>query len=87
LMVNNQIMGMPTEFSTQIEDAATNNEAILYGDWSKVWMAQFGGIEIILDNLTEAVSGMNKLVLNSYWDHALVQAGALSLQGFSGTNI
>jgi HK97 family phage major capsid protein len=47
LIVNEMIMGMMAKFSNQIADIT--NPAVYYGDWSKVQVAQFGGVEIIMD--------------------------------------
>lgn len=84
LVQDNMIMGLPTYFSTQIADIATGQEAIYYGDWSKFFVASFGGIEILVDPYTQAVSGKNRLVLNSYWDFALSQDSAISVAGYTG---
>ena len=77
LIVNEMIMGMMAKFSNQIADIT--NPAIYYGDWSKVYVAQFGGVEILMDPYTQAIKGTNRLILNSYWDMALVQDGAISV--------
>ena len=84
LVANEMIMGKRFAISSQIADIAVGQEAIYYGDWSKFQMAQFGGIEILTDPYTQAVSGMNRLVLNSYWDFALVQDAAISVAGYTG---
>jgi len=65
------------KFSNQIADIT--NPAVYYGDFSKVQVAQFGGVEIIMDQYTQAIKGTNRLILNSYWDMALVQDGAISV--------
>ena len=77
LIVNEMIMGMMAKFSNQIADIT--NPAVYYGDWSKVYVAQFGGVEILMDPYTQAIKGTNRLILNSYWDMALVQDGAISV--------
>lgn len=84
LVVNEMIMGKKFRISSQIADIASGQESIYYGDWSKLQMAQFGGVEILADPYTQAVSGMNRLVLNSYWDFALVQGAAISVAGYTG---
>lgn len=84
LVQNELIMGKKFKVSSQIADIATGQESIYYGDWSKLQMAQFGGVEILVDPYTQAVSGMNRLVLNSYWDFALVQGAAISVAGYTG---
>lgn len=80
LLMNNMIMGLTARFSTQIADIT--NPALYYGDWSKLYVAQFGGLEILVDPYTQAVGGKNRLVLNSYWDAALVQDEAISVGTF-----
>ena len=74
------IMGVMAKFSNQIADIT--NPAVYYGDFSKVQIAQFGGVEILVDPYTQAVSGTNRLILNSYWDAALVQDAAISVGTF-----
>jgi HK97 family phage major capsid protein len=80
LIVNEMIMGMMAKFSNQIADIT--NPAIYYGDWSKVYVAQFGGVEILMDPYTQAIKGTNRLILNSYWDAALIQDAAISVGTF-----
>jgi hypothetical protein len=77
LIVNEMIMGKMAKFSNQI--AAITNPALYYGDWSKVYLAQFGGLEITLDTFTQKKSGMDVLIVNSFWDMALAQDAALSV--------
>jgi len=80
LIVNEMIMGMMAKFSNQIADIT--NPAVYYGDFSKVQVAQFGGMEILMDPYTQAIKGTNRLILNSYWDAALVQDAAISVGTF-----
>ncbi len=84
LVANNMLMGKKFAFSNQIADIATGQETLYYGNWSKVQIAQFGGIEIMVDPYTQAIGGKNRLVLNSYWDMALVQDAAISVAGYTG---
>jgi len=46
----------------------TNLTAILAGDFSSVMVGQWGGINIVVDNLTKAEDGETSLKINSYWD-------------------
>lgn len=84
LVANDLLMGRTFGFSTQIADIAVGQESIYYGNWSKVQIAQFGGIEIMVDPYTQAVGGKHRLHLNSYWDMALVQDAAISVGGYTG---
>ena len=84
LVQNGNMLGYGYNYSTQVADIATGQEAAYFGDWSKVWAAQFGGIELLLDPYTQAASGMDRLVLNSFWDMALIQDAAISVAGYTG---
>ncbi len=80
LIINEMVMGVMAKFSNQIADIT--NPAVYYGDWSKVQVAQFGGVEILMDPYTQAIKGTNRLILNSYWDAALIQDAAISVGTF-----
>ena len=80
LIIDEAIMGVQAKFSNQIADIT--NPAVYYGDFSKVMIAQFGGVEILVDPYTQAISGTNRLILNSYFDMKLVQDSAISVGTF-----
>ena len=80
LIIDEAIMGVQAKFSNQIADIT--NPAVYYGDFSKVMIAQFGGIEILVDPYSQAISGTNRLILNSYFDMKLVQDAAISVGTF-----
>ena len=80
LIIDEAIMGVKAKFSNQIADIT--NPAVYYGDFSKVMIAQFGGIEILVDPYSQAISGTNRLILNSYFDMKLVQDAAISVGTF-----
>lgn len=78
LVVNDAIMGRKLRFSNQMAQIAAK-DAVYYGDFSCFQMAQFGGIEILADPYTQARKAVTRLVINSYWDAALVQGAAISV--------
>jgi len=80
LIINEMIIGRMAKFSNQIADIT--NPAAYYGNWAKVYLAQFGGIEITYDPYTQKKSGMDVLIVNSFWDMALAQDAALSVGTF-----
>lgn len=72
------LMGYRTEYSTQVPNnltkgTDTDSSAIIFGDWSKLIIGQWGGVDIIVDPYTKATEGMVKLVVNSYYDVAVRQ--------------
>ena len=81
LIINEAIMGVKAMFSNQIADIASK-PVVYYGDFSKVQIAQFGALELLVDPYTQAIKGTNRLILNSYWDAALVQDAAISVGNF-----
>lgn len=80
------IAGVPLRVSPFVADIATNQESIYGGDWSQLVIAQFGAVEILFDPYTQAASGMDRLVLNSYYDFGLKQSAGISVGGYSGTD-
>ena len=80
LIINEMILGRKALFSNQIADIT--NPAAYYGNWAKVYLAQFGGIEITYDPYTQKKSGMDVLIVNSFWDMALAQDAAISVGTF-----
>lgn len=50
---------------------------VLYGDFSNLYIGQFGGTEIIVDNYTRAAFGEVVLTVNAYFDAALAREGVV----------
>ena len=49
-------------------------DAVLFGDFSKVHVAQFGGLDILFDPFTNSATGVPRMVITSLVDAAAVQA-------------
>jgi hypothetical protein len=79
LVEDGMINGMPFAFSTQIANPTSGDPGIYFGAWDMVYLAQFGGLEITLDNLTQARSGMDALTVNTFWDMKLIRDNAISV--------
>jgi len=78
--------GYPVYFTPFLGDPATDKEGAYFGDFSQLVVASWNGLDITIDPYTEAVNGMVKIVLNSYYDFGLKQGNAISLGQYSGTN-
>lgn len=50
---------------------------VYYGDFSNLYIGQFGGTEVIVDTYTRAAFGEVLLTINAYFDAALVREGAI----------
>ena len=51
--------------------------AILAGDFSKVALAQFGGMDMIIDPFSQAIGGKVRIVANTFWDCAITSPEAM----------
>lgn len=60
--------------SANVADAGTSAKAhALFGDFSKVHIAQFGGLDLLFDPYTNAASGLPRMVVTSLYDGDAVQ--------------
>lgn len=58
------------------ETASLSDERIIYGDFSKLLLAQWGVIDITVDDKTAIYMGIIKLTINSYWNWAVTDSNA-----------
>ena len=45
--------------------------AIIFGNWAEMIIAQFGGLDITVDQYSQAIGNKVRIVLNSFWDSVL----------------
>lgn len=57
---------IPNDLTKGTSGATLN--ALIAGGWSKAEILGWGGIDITLDNVTQALSHSLRIVINSYWD-------------------
>lgn len=67
-----EIDGTPCLSTSSVVD-----NGFLYGDFSQLYIGQFGGTEIIVDGYTRAAFGEVLLTVNAYFDAALAREGAI----------
>lgn len=58
--------------------SGTDLNAMVFGDLSSCAFGMWGGIQIKVDDLTQALSGITRMVLNSYNDFHVLQPGKLA---------
>lgn len=63
VVVDGKINGFP-----MIETPFLEDEKVIFGDFSKLILGNFGGLDITVNNFTKIHQGIISLVLNSYWD-------------------
>lgn len=71
-----ELLGYRAAVSTQVPsnlDKGTSSgvcHAILYGNWEEFIMAQWGGLDLVIDPYTKATTSEVRIVANSWWDFA-----------------
>lgn len=55
------------------------NSNILCADFSQMVLAQFGNLDITVDNVTLAADGCIRLIVNSYWDFKVLRSGSYAV--------
>ena len=76
--VDGTLDGTPV-YSTSNVEAKT----FVVGDFSNLAIGSWGGLDIVVDNYTQAVNGMIRLVVNAYFDAALIRPGAFQYGTFA----
>ena len=74
VMENDAIDGTPCETTTHMEE-----DTLAYGSWGDLYIAQFGGVDLLIDNYTQATKGCIRLVINAFFDYKVVRDGAIVL--------
>jgi HK97 family phage major capsid protein len=75
LYVDDLLAGYPGYFSSAPTSVAGTSGDGIFGDFSRVYMAQFGPMSIQVDPFTRAINGEVRLILNNYMDFG-VASGA-----------
>ena len=74
ILENDAIDGTPAETTTHMKE-----DTIAYGDWNNLYIGQWGGIDLTVDNYTQATKGCVRLVINAFFDYKVVRDGAIVL--------
>lgn len=64
----NLINGYPAYFTNGCTKSAGVSGDFYFGDFSKLYIGMFGGLDIMVDPYSVAVNGQTRLVLNQYMD-------------------
>ena len=73
-----EVLGSPTIVTNSIH-------GLLYGNLKNVILAQWGSLDITVDDITLAAYGAVRLVVNTYWDIKLINP--LTGEGATGTEV
>lgn len=68
--VNGYKAGVTNLVPSNLDKSTTTGvcSAIIFGDFSSYMLAQFGGLDIVVDPYSKAKKGQIDVVVNSYWD-------------------
>lgn len=70
------VNGYPIYFTNGCSKSAGASGDFVYGDFSRLYVGMFGGVDILVDPYTQAASGQNRLVLNNYMDFGVANGAA-----------
>lgn len=79
------VNGIPALTSEHVPDDADKGTStgvcshIYLGDWSKYYLAQFGGLDVMVDGVTKWDTNQVKIGLNTYWDGKAVQPACFAV--------
>jgi len=77
VLEGNQLLGYNCIVSTLAPtNIDTDKNLILFGDWSKCVIANWGGVDIMVDPYTKAEFGNIRIIANTYWDSELIHASS-----------
>lgn len=77
------ISGTRAAFSNNVpsnltKGTGTGLSALIYGAWSELLIGQWGGVDLIVDEMTEATKGNVRIVAHSEWDITVRHAEAFA---------
>lgn len=67
LAKDGKLNGYPL-FVTENVGKVGTEQGLLFADWSDFIICNWGGLNIIADNVTKADEGLVRLIINTYWD-------------------
>ena len=78
--LNGYPMAVTTNVPSNLSKGSANDlSAMIFGDFSKLAIASWGGMELTVDPFSGATAGLTNMVLNSYMDVNLLQPKAFAV--------
>jgi HK97 family phage major capsid protein len=79
-----ELNGYPLAVTTNVpsnlaKGSSSTLSGMIFGDWSKLGIASWGGMELTVDPFSGATAGLTNMVLNSYMDVNLLQPKAFAV--------
>lgn len=79
LTMNGYPVGITSLVPSDLSKNATSLSALIYGDWSYLYIGQWGGYDILVDPYTQATNALVRLVVNSFWDVSVTNTAAFGV--------
>jgi len=76
--LNSYQCGVTNLVPSNLTKTTENLSAIIFGDFSKLIMGQWGGLDIVVDPYTQKKAGVVEIAVNSYWDSAVLEPKAFA---------
>ena len=76
---NGEIDGVKAIATSAIDTA----KGLIVADFSQMVLAQFGNLDLTVDNVTLAADGCIRLIVNSYWDFKVLRSGCYKVAKFA----
>ena len=81
VMTNGMINGFKV-----IETPSLDGEKVIFGDFSKLLLGQFGGLDVTCDDVTKQHLATIRLIINSWWDWGMIDPNAFAFATTATTN-
>lgn len=81
IMEGKELNGYPCHATSNMASdlsATTNEYGLAFANWRHLLIAQWGGIDLVVDPLTLAKEGKVRIIVNSYWDFLFRHPEALA---------
>lgn len=82
---NNELNGHPYRVTTNVPGNLTigttngSASAAMFGDWSKLFIGQWGGLDLTVDPYTLATNGQIRIIIQSFYDVLVAQPKAFAV--------
>jgi len=63
--------------------AVNDGYGAIFGNWADFVIANWGNLDITIDNLTQAVGGKVRLVLNTWWNYGMTRTASFKTGAFA----
>lgn len=79
VLENGEVDGTPAYNTSSIK----GKKLVAYGDWSYLYIAQFGTVQLTVDRISRAQWGEVLITVNAFYDAALVNPNAIAVGEFA----